>query len=315
LTSNNRKCPLCKKECELKHFGSDERFIQCDRCGKFSYSQIDRAKGIFNEHSWIEGLPEKLYVLSGALRWESLKERSEVRLTENNIRTFLTHEPETAIKKMDEIIKFLYLRPDIAIAKDHEGGYQFDIERDYPLSFAEDPSELRYYRNILKEEGFLDSPKGRFRLTFKGFQKAEQICSNQRDSSQAFIAMWFDPKVHDANNAIHLALKETNYKPLRLDDISEKYLGNINDRMIAEIKKSGLLIADFTGNREGVYYEAGFAEGLGIPVIYTCRMDWIEKLHFDTNHLNHIDWEIPEELKQRLIDRIEATVPRKKRIV
>ena len=45
-----------------------------------------------------------------------------------------------------------------------------------------------------------------------------------------------------------------------------------------QIRKSKFLIADFTGQRGGVYYEAGFAYGLGLPVIWTCRKDWFDGL-------------------------------------
>ena len=52
--------------------------------------------------------------------------------------------------------------------------------------------------------------------------------------------------------------------------------------------------------RGGVYYEAGFAQGLGLPVIWTCRKDMIDYVHFDTRHCAHIDWEAPDELKDKL---------------
>jgi len=58
----------------------------------------------------------------------------------------------------------------------------------------------------------------------------------------------------------------------------------IDDLIVAEIRKSGLVVADFTGDRGGVYFEAGYARGLGLPVIWPCRKDWLEKLHFDTEH-------------------------------
>ena len=59
-----------------------------------------------------------------------------------------------------------------------------------------------------------------------------------------------------------------------------------------------------------MYYEAGFAHGLGIPVIFTCRKEDKGKLHFDTSHFNHIFWEEqkPEELKKALQNRIRATI-------
>jgi len=34
----------------------------------------------------------------------------------------------------------------------------------------------------------------------------------------------------------------------------------------------------------------------------------VKKLHFDTRQYNHISWETPEELKEKLIARIEATI-------
>ncbi len=70
-------------------------------------------------------------------------------------------------------------------------------------------------------------------------------------------------------------------------------------------------VAHFTGNRGGVYFEAGFALGLGIPVIWTCHKDRISDLHFDTRQYNHIDWKDVIDLRERLYNRIMAIAPRK----
>ena len=86
----------------------------------------------------------------------------------------------------------------------------------------------------------------------------------------------------------------------------------IDDEIIAEIRRSRFLVADFThgedGARGGVYYEAGFAYGLRLPVIYSCRKDMVDKLHFDTRQYYHIIWETPEELRDGLAQRIEARI-------
>ena len=68
------------------------------------------------------------------------------------------------------------------------------------------------------------------------------------------------------------------------------------------------MVADFTGDRGGVYYEAGFAQGLGIPVIWTCRSDWTQRIHFDTRQYNRIEWESPSDLADKLHNRVSATV-------
>lgn len=125
--------------------------------------------------------------------------------------------------------------------------------------------------------------------------------------NQAFIAMWFDPTMIEVfENGFHKAVKDCNYDPMKID--LKEHNNKIDDEIIAEIRNSGFLIADFTGDRGGVYYEAGFAHGLGIPVIWTCRKDDFKKLHFDTRQYNHIEWETVEELYEKLVNRIRATI-------
>ena len=71
-------------------------------------------------------------------------------------------------------------------------------------------------------------------------------------------------------------------------------------------RASAFVIADFTEHSPGVYFEAGFALGLELPVIWTCREDHMKKLHFDIRQYNCIDWETPKDLASRLQHRIEA---------
>lgn len=74
-----------------------------------------------------------------------------------------------------------------------------------------------------------------------------------------------------------------------------------------------ILIEKFTtfwlkSNRNGVYFEADYALGLGQKVIYTCRKSDFDYIHFDTNHYQYIVWETIEKLKKELIDKIEVFV-------
>ena len=55
-----------------------------------------------------------------------------------------------------------------------------------------------------------------------------------------------------------------------------------------------------------VYFEAGYAEGLGIPVIWTCHADEEKKgLSFDTRQNEHLLWTTPEQLRSELVARID----------
>ncbi len=147
----------------------------------------------------------------------------------------------------------------------------------------------------------------RLELTVEGQQKAEEQAKPNIESKQAFVAMWFDDDLKSAySEGIAKLEEDTGFSMLRID--MSEFNDKICDRILAEIRRSRFLIADVTGHRQGVYFEAGFAMGLGLPVIWTCRKDQIEECHFDTRQYNHIPWDNVNELREKLRDRILATI-------
>ncbi|MDO8455774.1 MAG: hypothetical protein Q7T07_02545 [Burkholderiaceae bacterium] len=128
-------------------------------------------------------------------------------------------------------------------------------------------------------------------------------------SSIGFCAMWFSPDVLPLwTNVIEPATRAAGYEPLRID--SKPHNGKIDDEIMASIRASRFVVSDFTGNRGGVYYEAGFAHGLGLPVIFMCREDALKDMHFDIRQYNCILWtpENLEDAKAQLKNRILATL-------
>lgn len=173
---------------------------------------------------------------------------------------------------------------------------------------------------LLKEEGLINfGGSNDVTLTSKGFEFLESLDTGAIETTQAFVAMWFDPSMDEAyRSGFSPAIAEAGYSPLRVDQ--KEHSNKIDDEIIAEIRRSRFVIADFTCEifdrtkgqiaiaRGGVYYEAGFAQGLGIPVIWTCRKDCIGHVHFDTRQYNHIVWTTPEDLQRQLINRIRAVI-------
>ena len=146
-----------------------------------------------------------------------------------------------------------------------------------------------------------------FFLTTKFWEIVENLQKTEVGNKRAFVAMWFDESMKDYyKDGIKKAIEESGYVPVRIDlqDFNEK----ICDEIIAEIKRCKFLVSDFSGQRSGVYFEAGFAKGLGRPVIFTVKKDDVEKLHFDTRQYNHIVYDSPEELHNKLYNRICATI-------
>lgn len=145
-------------------------------------------------------------------------------------------------------------------------------------------------------------------ITLAGWNRIDELRARQPDSRQAFVAMWFDRSMDDAwVNGFKIGRERSKYfTAIRVDSLEHN--GKIDDRIVAEIRRSGLVVADFTGSRGGIYFEAGYAQGLGLPVIWTCRQNDPNELHFDTRQYNHIFWRDPGDLADRLHDRVSATV-------
>ena len=128
-------------------------------------------------------------------------------------------------------------------------------------------------------------------------------------SSVGFVAMWFSDEVQELfDDVIDPAIRDAGYEPLRID--GKEHNNKIDDEIIASIRSARFVVADYTANRGGVYYEAGFAHGLGLPVIFMARKN--QKIHFDTCQYNTIFWEAAELPKARreLTNRILATISR-----
>lgn len=188
--------------------------------------------------------------------------------------------------------------------------------------------EVDYLLNYLVQEGWVErtahlpGPQSQgphrnredyseYLVTPDGHARIAELTQKHSASAQAFVAMWFDSSMIDAyEKGIAPAIREAGFEPLRID--GKQHNNKIDDEIIAEIRRSRFVVADFTegptGARGGVYYEAGFAHGLGMPVIFTCSAATFSNVHFDTRQYNHIVWTDAEDLRRQLTHRISATI-------
>lgn len=180
---------------------------------------------------------------------------------------------------------------------------------DYPLAWAAGEREFRYLLRSLIERGLLrrtvspadpdDSPVYTLEITAAGWAFLDEHARPSVLSDQAFVAMSFADDLKPAwENGIRPALVKAGFRPYRVD--SEPHIERIDLKIITEIKNSRFLVADVTLQRPGVYFEAGYALGLGIPVFWCVRRDDLESVHFDTRQYNHIVWETEQHLADLL---------------
>jgi hypothetical protein len=152
-------------------------------------------------------------------------------------------------------------------------------------------------------------------LTVAGWDRVEALRRARPDSRIAFMAMPFGKPELDAMYFGHFqtAVKAAGFTLKRLDE--DQPAGLIDDRLRVEIRQCRFLIADLSHGNGGAYWEAGYAEGLGKPVIYTCEKsvfdDRTKGTHFDTNHHLTVVWEsaAPMVAATKLKATIRATLP------
>jgi nucleoside 2-deoxyribosyltransferase len=143
-------------------------------------------------------------------------------------------------------------------------------------------------------------------LTLAGWERYEQEKRGQFAGKYGFVAMKFNDAVLDSfiADVVKPAVKKgIGYELVGMRDVARS--GVIDNIMRAHIRDAAFVIADLTHDNSGAYWEAGYAEGLGKPVIYICECTKFceDSTHFDTNHCTTVVWseDNPEHFASELI--------------
>ena len=300
------KCPICDNKLERAPTrpGTADAFeFSCPICGQFQVTRSLAHAPPFRLH------PELCPYLSAYIRHSNQKTFVPQLDFENWERFASLHARTPIFSKLALVIEELARRAPVP-----GDGASIDGNRDYPFFDAGGSSEVDFLLKTAHKRGWIEGQSqtmggnwGHLMLTVEGWMQLETFASENRASNTCFVAMSFDPSLNSVyEEAIQPAIEACGFLPDRVD--RREFNNKICDEIVAGIRKSRFMVADFTGHRGGVYFEAGFAQGLGRPVIFTCRGTDISDAHFDTDHYNHIVWDDPEDLRQRLIARIEATI-------
>lgn len=145
-------------------------------------------------------------------------------------------------------------------------------------------------------------------MTVQGWEAASPATGHGQLGT-CFVAMSFAPELDTAfiDGLLPALRDDCGLRVVRVD--RDPHNEDITDRIIAGIRGCQFIVADFTLQRPGVYYEAGFAQGLGRAVVRTCRANDFDNLHFDTRQFFHLKWESPADLRIKLAEHVRATVP------
>ncbi len=230
--------------------------------------------------------------------------------------------------RADSILRYLAHRSEIlgaqvyyrAFGGVYEAAQLNDFENTYfellACSECTGEQDFVFLLSYLKQNGAIEitgvnNPEKACILTVGGYARLAELETTNAISSRAFVALWFDDSMQKAwECGFEPAIRAAGYEPVRIDQ--HEHVNKIDDEIIAEIRRARFVVADFTHGDEGVrgsvYYEAGFAYGLNVTVIFTCHQDSFDTIHFDTRQYNHIVWTEPEELRENLTNRIASVI-------
>ena len=297
-------CPICKlsKNDVTEHATGDLHDFKCARCGRFSISgtalaMAEARKQDFRLSAWIRDQNELANPPS---------------LVSTDLDTLVQGLPPRRVsEKQILLLRAIERHSAYAGAK-----VQLVPEFDLPLAWCSSVDEFHFViralmsLNLLQLHTYSDPSESlsfEVTVTPAGWQFLDETAKPALLRNQVFVAMSFAPELDSAwTLGIRPAIRRAAYRPYRID--AAPHIDRIDAKIIAEIKNSRFLVADVTQQRAGVYFEAGYAIGLGLPVFWTVRKDDLSNVHFDTRQYNHIVWEHEGQLAEKLFEFIAAVV-------
>jgi nucleoside 2-deoxyribosyltransferase len=209
-------------------------------------------------------------------------------------------------------------------------GRKYDTSNDKSIitlisaTISIDYDNLKGILDNAKEEELIKDYNGKIELSLTGWKKYEELRKGYLNSKSVFMAMQYDEKqIKFFKENIGTVVEEYELELNILPDIY-KSENNIDLKLRNAIRESCLLICDLTHRNNGAYFEAGFAEGLGKPIIYVCERetfnehknnqgDRSKRLHFDIEHMEIYVWKDDDEdsikkFKENLDAKIKAVI-------
>ncbi len=319
------KCPICGSNIEepkSRHYKSDYVYQYfCRRCGDFE------VLGGFSHFlpETLDNDAEKIAVISHWIRSkhesrsiDDLRQYEMPLLDQKIVETILKQKPPNPAEQANNIIRWLgeNIEAPGDLIRLEPAKHQSIMGAITNIGF------VWIIRHLINEgiiEGTITTTTEHVTLSFKGWQYYEELKRGAIDSRKAFRAMKYgDPQLDKiVEEVFKPAVKQTGFELFKLADSPKA--GLIDDKLRVEIQTSRFLIADLTHENAGAYWEAGYAEGLEKPVIYTCEKEKFEeqKTHFDTNHHLTVIWDAGEtqEAAEELKATIRATLPGEAKLI
>lgn len=314
------QCPVCLSRdgynCTSEPFPNDARLFNCDVCGQFAVT------GSALDDSLNLRIPDitvmKRAALSHRIRIYTEQDSRPSLWTSDSIREFLARENllPSPVQQSSNIIRFI---GDML----SKTGEEIQIFSSSFHAIVGSPNRLFCMALVieLKSRGLISAYSidtngtphiQNISLTLSGWELYEREKIGLVSGNYGFIALKFNDTVLDPLVRDHIkpAIAELGYDLYDMRDVARA--GVIDNLLRVQIRDSAFVLVDLTHENAGAYWEAGYAEGLGKPVLYICERTKFDekKTHFDTNHCTTVLWDndSPNEFLTSLIATLQRSL-------
>lgn len=302
-------CLICDAGCRVDQSPGVGTVYYCDRCGAYQMTPMaaalaseDTTRGEFSSAA-------RAFVI------RQMQRHNKLPMIDEDIwrYTLLPAPIPTPMEQIDMLVDML--------GQERAVGRFVEVrasETAFQIGVVDARRGVAYLLSEMESSGLVktkhDVSTLRAQLTLVGWQRYDELQRSRPDSRTAFMAQQFGDAELDAlvNEHFRPAVADTGFTLRRVDD--KPRAGLIDDQLRVDIRNARFLICDLSHGNRGAYWEAGYAEGLGKPVIYTCEKQAFDakdtRPHFDTNHHLTVIWSTddPADSVRRLKATIRATI-------
>ncbi|WP_342566242.1 hypothetical protein NST84_14495 [Paenibacillus sp. FSL R7-0345] len=289
-----KHCLFCDAIVPIERDGEYDRYLDCSCSpGGFYFLQKD-------SYDVINALPhpakrDLLHIVSAYIR-EKTDSGEQVYLSSADLE-MIAGSPKTPVTiedKGNRLLQFLYRHSEAP----GDPVTIHPLSASYNLTYSPNLQELVYIIDKLGNEQLLIREGMNFQLTQQGWNEAAasaggkklKPCSVLLPAELEHNAVWQD-------NLLSV-IGQYGYLPAILSHPAAQ------EYPLEELAESRLIIADLTGRSAGVYFAAGYAMGLGIPVIWTVHSSGAAELDVQLQDIRPLVWDTAEELAVLMRQRI-----------
>jgi len=320
VTGVSVKCPVCLSQdgykCLSHPFGTrDATFFDCEVCGKFAVSRT--ALVDFHELSLPGMTRVKRAAISHQIRLNTGRNSETKMFTTYDLESLVSEGLSLPSPAQQAVNALRYVGDRVT-----NEGKPVDIlppefsaiigspSREFACNLVVDLKNHGLVSGIFFTEMNGPPHAQEVSLTLPGWERYEAERRGQVSGNYGFIALKFGDPTLDPLVREHIkpALALLGYNAVDLRDVSKA--GIIDNLLRIQIRDAAFVLVDLTHENAGAYWEAGYAEGLGKPVLYICERTKFDdkKTHFDTSHCTTVLWNLED--IPAFIDDLTATLKR-----